>query len=413
MKSKLCWIPFIPLTIAATVLQVLQTLGTFEMPSPYFFTYIASYLLIGMFAVNIVFTAIDKKTSPVYLLTRNVPAAVCAMLAAATIASKSALIIILDIQNRQLDAFVFATVLMGMLAAVCMVFVAMAHLQGRNFLPRMGMLFLSMPVWAGMMLISEFLSNRTVSVLSINPFKLFAFAFAMVFLFKLSMIIATVNGKNPVKAMYLYGLPLAGFGIAYGVGNIVYMVMDGIHYSENITAFIFLSLALYIICFNIELTRLSRTNEEQLLKFDLDDYEEEIRAYGNAESGILVQPEEQTGDYDYDYEVTKSDAETYITEKDASYQDEDTDDYVYGYYGYGAEIDAEHLVVAPDAEDDDAIYVDSNVVDKFEEKLIETDEDKKGQSGEKTVSPAKEEKSASDKTDDEQLEKINRILEDI
>jgi hypothetical protein len=209
MKSKLCWIAFIPITIAATILRVMQMLdkpvgdAAATTSISYMSSYIATFLILGMFVLNIVFVAIDKKTSPVYLLTRNVPTAVFSMLAAATVASMSTLHFILNMQSKTMDTFTFFTAVMGLSAAVCLVFVGMSHLQGRNFLPRMGILFLTMPVWAGMMLIHEFLNNRTLSIMSIDPFVLFSFTFAMIFLFKLSMIIGTVKGKNPVKAVYL------------------------------------------------------------------------------------------------------------------------------------------------------------------------------------------------------------------
>ena len=95
MKSKLCWIPFIPVTIAVIVLKVCETLNVFPLLPTNTLSYISIGLVLLMFAVNIVFTIADKKTSPAYLLTRNLFAAVCAMLAAVCVASRSALTIIL------------------------------------------------------------------------------------------------------------------------------------------------------------------------------------------------------------------------------------------------------------------------------------------------------------------------------
>ena len=101
MKSKLCWIPFIPVTIAVIVLKVCETLNVFPLLPTNTLSYISIGLVLLMFAVNIVFTITDKKTSPAYLLTRNLFAAVCAMLAAVCVASRSALTIILALQNSQ------------------------------------------------------------------------------------------------------------------------------------------------------------------------------------------------------------------------------------------------------------------------------------------------------------------------
>ena len=398
MKSKLCWIPFIPLTVAAAAFPVLQKLGVLFEPDstiPFYFS-VAAVLI--MFAVNIIFVAADKKTSPVYILARNIPAAVFAVLAAGMIASKSALTAILALQNKTFDAFVFAIVAFGMLTAICFVIIALAHIQGRNFLPRMGAFFLAMPVWSGLMLINEFLNNRTVSVISINPIALFCYAIFMIYTFKLAMLIATVKGKNPVKAMFLYGFPLAAIGIVIGLVNIVGIILNGLDYSENVIAFAFMSIGLYAVFLNIEITKNALTKDEQIVKYDLDDFDEEQRVYGAFQDNTVVAPDEQTGDYDYDYTFAGDDAESFVTEKDDRY----TEDYDYSYsYGGQDTSEADDLVVAPEADDDDAIYVEEKKVETFEEGVF----------------------SAADKANhvfdekndysDEQLKKIDDLIDDI
>ncbi len=397
MKSKLCWIPFIPLTLVSVVIKVLQIFSIGFSPNDNFASYACISAVLLMFVINIVFVALDKQTSPVYILSKNVPAAVFAVLAAAMIASKSALIMILGLQNNTFNFFVFAMTLFGMLTSICLVIIALAHLQGRNFLPRMGMLFLSMPVWGGLTLINEFLNNRTVSVYSVNPLSLFCYAFTMIYLFKLAMVIATIKGKNPVKSMFLYGLPLAAIGITVGVYNIFTIAVSGIDYSENVIAFAFFALALYIISLNVEISKKNHTTEEQLLKFDLDDFDMEQNVYGAYQDNTVVTPEEQTGDYDYDYSSASDEAENYVTAAD----DEYTDDYDYE-YGYGDEKDAENLVVAPDVEgeEDDVIYVEKDKVETFEEQIVSSNEEARENNEEVAVS-------------DVDMQKIDQLIEDI
>ena len=60
MKSKLCWIPFIPVTIAVIVLKVCETLNVFPLLPTNTLSYISIGLVLLMFAVNIVFTIADK-----------------------------------------------------------------------------------------------------------------------------------------------------------------------------------------------------------------------------------------------------------------------------------------------------------------------------------------------------------------
>lgn len=395
MKSKLCWVSFIPLALLAVVIKVMQSFSIFFSADDNIASYAVVCAVLLMFVINIVFVALDKETSPVYLLKKNVPAAVFAILAAAMIASKSALNLILALQNKQFNLFVFAVTVFGTLTAICLVIIALAHFQGRNFLPRMGALFLSMPVWGGLILINEFLNNRIASVYSVNPAKLFCYAFAMIFLFKLSMVIATVKGKNPVKSLFLYGFPLAAIGISVGVYNVFSIILRGLDYSENVIAFAFFALGLYIVFLNFEITKNALTREEQILKFDLDDFDEEQRVYGAFQDNTVVAPEEQTGDYDYDYSYVTGEAENFVTAPDEAY----TEDYDYE-YGYGDESDADDLVVAPDAgEDDDAIYVEKDKVEEFEEGVVTSNE----------AAKANEEVEVSDVD----MEKIDKLIEDI
>lgn len=395
MKSKLCFIPFIPLTLVAVAVMVMQKFSIVFTSENTIASYVAVAAVLLMFIVNIVFIATDKKTSPMYLLNRNIPSAVFAILAAGMVASKSALTAILGLQNGSFTAFTLAIVIFGMLSAICFVIIALAHIQGRNFLPRMGAFFLSMPVWSGLMLISEFLDNRTVSVIAINPISLFCYAFLMIYTFKLAMVISTVNGKNPVKAMYLYGYPLAALGIVTGVVNILNLILNGLDYSENVIGFAFLSLALYAVFFNVEISKNALTNEEQLIKFDLDDFDEEQRVYGANQDNFVVTPDEQTGDYDYDYTFAGDEAETFVTEKNETY----TDDYDYS-YNYGDSTEADDLVVAPDDSGDDAIYVEEDKVESFEEGVIESNK----------INRMLEEKQD---YSDEQMKKIDELINEI
>ncbi len=398
MKSKLCWISFIPLTTAAVLIKGLQMFNIYFSADDTTASYLSIGAILLMFAINIIFIAIDKKTSPAYILRKNIPAAIFAILAAAMFTSKSALNLILSIQNNTYSFFTLMVSVFGFLTAVCLVIIALSHLQGRNFLPTMGAFFLSMPIWGGLVLIGEFLNNRTVSVYYVNPLKLFCYAFAMIFFFKLGMVIATVKGKNPVKSLFLYGMPLAAIGLVVGACNIVSIIQNGLDYSENVIAFGFMALGLYIISLLVEITKYALTKDEQILQYDLDDFDEEQRVYGAFQDNTVVAPEEQTGDYDYDYSYVKDEAENFVTAAD----DEYTEDYDYEYgYGEGEKSDAEDLVVAPEVEvEDDAIYVEKDKVETFEEQVLESNQE--------TTDPNKEAE-----VSEEDQEKINKMIEDI
>ena len=403
MKSKLCWATFIPVTLIAIILKALESFSVIPSLPGKMLSYTALGLILLTFIIHIIFVASDKETSPAYLLSRNVPAAVFLLISAAMITSKSALTIILALQNNKFDFLILAMTLLGIVTAVCLVVISLAHIQGRNFLPRMGAFLLVMPVWAGLVLVYEFLENRKVSVADVDEFKLFALAFMMIFLFKLSMIISTVDGRNPVKAMFLYGLPMASLCLSIGAVNVFDIIKNGIDYSENVFGFALCALGIYAVLFIREITSLMRTKSEQVIKFDLDDFDEQQRVYGAYQDNYVATPDEQTGDYDYDYTSASEESEVYVTEKDKHYTSDY--DYDYSYGGYGGNSDQDDLVAPPEAptEDDDVIYVDSDVVDDFEEKVLHS-------SVRDVESPVNDKET---EYDDEQMAKIDKLIEDI
>ena len=70
-------------------------------------------------------------------------------------------------------------------------------------------------------------------------------------------------------------------------------------------------------------------------------------------------------------------------------------------YGEGEKSDAEDLVVAPEVEvEDDAIYVEKDKVETFEEQVLESNQE--------TTDPNKEAE-----VSEEDQEKINKMIEDI
>lgn len=338
MKSKLCWMPFIPIALAVAVAKILQVMSVSDLVSSVLFSYLIVAAVLILFLINIVFVAMDKETSPIYILSKNIPASICVLVTAVLVASKSSLTVIVNLQNGVFGLFDFVLCLFGIMAAISLVVIAFAHFQGRNFMPGMGVFLLCITVWACLMLIGEFMNNRTVSVMSIDPMTLFCYAFLMIYSFKNSMVISAIDGKNPVKAMYLYGLPLAALGFAMGGRTIASAAVNGLDYSEDVLGVAFLFMALYIVFFNYELTKKARTKKEQVVKFDLEDVEEQQIVYGLADDDYIVA---SNGDnqQDYDYPQVNQDTDFVIG---TDYDSEPESPVSYEAY--------EHTAPAPDKE---------------------------------------------------------------
>lgn len=365
-NSKLTWITALPVCVFTILVKVLQSLGV-QLP---FDDYIVSYgviaVILAMFVINIIFIATDRKTSPVHILNRNIPAALFALLSSVFVTAYSVLAIIQILQAGAINFVAIVTAGFGVLSAIGFVIVALAHFQGRNYMPRMGAYLLVLPCWSCLMLISEFLNNRQKSALTIDPIKLFTFLFAMIFLYMVSMVIATIDGKNPVKACFLYGLPMAVCGIGYGVSVITGVFVNGLDFSENSLGFAFFAISLYALSVIAELTSKLKTTDEQIAVFDAGDIDENNRMYG-AEGDDLLIPEENSGDYDYDYGNATVEAEDFVTELDYNYLEEKDKP-------INAPSDGEDYIVATEGdtdENDDAIYISKDKAESFESGILE------------------------------------------
>lgn len=406
MTSKLTLAVFFPVALAVISIKLLSVFTGLIPIDDAILPYAIVLIVLAMFIINIIFCALDRKTSPVYILNRNIPGAIFALLSATFITSKSVLIIIQEIKAEQHGAVQFIASVLGVFAAISLVLVALAHLQGRNYMPRIGAFFLFMPAWACMMLVCEFLGNRTASPMSIDPMKLFTFAFAMIFLFKASMVIATVDGKNPVKSCYLYGLPMAALGLGFGTKTIAEIFVNGLDYSENSLGFAFIFLSLYAVSFTVEIALKSKSKDEQIVKFDMGDIDENQRMYGTESESFMILNEDNNGDYDYDYSVSSREVEDFVAPpKEEIYIPKD----------YDTVVEDDFLVVNADNGDfgaDDAIYIDKNVATSFENNILHNQDVKD------TFVPVMDENYDSDERNEDFLKKsrmseIDKLISDI
>lgn len=399
MRIKLSWITFIPVALVVLVVKTLQAFNV-ELPiDNIYLSYLTVGLVLVMFLVNIIFCITDKKTSSVYILSNNIMASVFALLTATFLTSKSVLIIITEFQTSSIGAIKLITAIIGIFAAIGFVLIALSHFQGRNFMPRLGTYFLFMPAWACLMLICEFLDNRTVSIMTIDPIRLFVFAFAMIFLFKSSMVISTVEGKNPVKSCYLYGFPLIALGFGFGAKTIVEIFTKGFDYSENSLGFAIIALSLYSLSLVIEITKFSKTNDEQIIKFDIGDIDENHRIYGADDDRYIVTADSDSDDYDYD--LATDEVNDYVTEFDYNY-------FVEKEQESGPSDDFIVISEAVDNEDDEAIYVAKEAAENFETNITGSAE-YTGISSKKAVTDTATE----EESEEAVLKEIDKIISDI
>ena len=209
------------------------------------------------------------------------------------------------------------------------------------------------------MLIYDFKQSRILSVYEIDPLTIFVFLFAMMYFLNMSMVVSVVEGKNPVKNCFLYGFPLALICLSRGTSTIMSIITNGFDYSNNVLDLGLIALAVYIILFNIEITRNAKSVLEQEVVFDDEENSVEIPSeldYMN-DNFVVAGKEEQ------DYQnLATADYSDFITTVVANPDDEKvaTD---------------EPVLVSPKSRysDDGAIYVSKYFAEEFESNVINPD----------------------------------------
>lgn len=269
MTSKLSWIAFVPFTLAAIAIKVIQILfldanGTFMGLNSLVLSYmaIACALIVMLFAV--IFCFADKKTSSVYPLSRNIFSGIIGLIIAVTLACDGA--------NSAFTLFRFGTfkildlllVVLTVLCAIVFVVLGLNHFVGNGGVRGLAVFYLVPAVWSAAKLVDSFLKITTESVVKTDVTVLACYVFLTLFLFNFAVIVSMLKGKNAVKATFIYGMPaflmLLSHSI-YLIGREFY-IGTKFEFLDNIFGIELALFALYIISFVIEVTACVRRKEE-------------------------------------------------------------------------------------------------------------------------------------------------------
>lgn len=261
MKSKLSWIPFIPVVFAAVFLRIYQVLFIDSgVDKGFLDSGLVSIIFVGsivaLFVILAIFCFADKKTAPEYDIGRNIFAGFFAILTGALLLTDAVLLVMQMISAGLFDWISGIDVLLS-LAGGAMIFVmGISSLTGYNRAKHMPFLMLLPTVWCCGRLVLTFASYTAISPAAKDMSDLVYMVFATLFLFNVSMVYIKLKGKNPVKACFLYGLPAVVVIFAYAGALFASLIQSGqgVDFFANIRVFEFLSFALYILFFLLELT---------------------------------------------------------------------------------------------------------------------------------------------------------------
>ena len=270
MTSKLSWITFIPLTLAALGIKIVQLF--FLEPSGTFFGFnslMLSYLAIACAVVTmlfaVIFCMIDKKIAQVYVINKNVFAGITGLLLAVSMACEGANRAFYAFRSFGADFFEITDIVLTIVTAIVFVVLGLNHFVGNGGVKGLSVFYLIPALWSAFRLVKCFLSYTTVSITVTDVTILACYIFATLFLFNYATIVAIMKGKSPVRAAFIYGMPAVITLLSYSVYQIVYTYY---YLNRNFNLFTDLNsielflLSIYILAFIVEMSAKVRCKDE-------------------------------------------------------------------------------------------------------------------------------------------------------
>ena len=318
MKVKFSLIPFIPAALAMIFFRVMSIFGAdgsghFMGMDKMAVSYTAIGIAAALFVVCIVINILDKKTSPVYPVKKNLAAGIACAVSGALVISSS----VANFMNSTTDSEYYVMTLICAIAsipaAIAFFLMTRTHIQGKSIVSSISTLFVFPAIWGCTEIVYEFLEATKVSISATDMTPLFCFIFLTLYYFSHAMVISRVKGRNPVKACFIYGLPAVALSLSYSFYRLFTGIQEGGGYASVLNAAMFFVLAVYAILFITEMARHSLTKDEIKVIDGLpgaDEIEEEEKKYINTEGYDDLVFSENTIDSDAEGDaVAESDTE--------------------------------------------------------------------------------------------------------
>lgn len=286
MKAIINWIILIPVMILAVGVELFTALNP-QGASNFFgmdtngISEIIIIAIVVLFALFFVLSLFDRKTSPVHILRHNYAAGICSVIAAFALAGDTASKVAEGIRGMGLGAMDIILVAVSAVAAVALLLVGINHCTATNTKNTTSLLYLAIPLWCAVHLLSRFMSHTAQPVAMAETLDLVMYVLLAIFYMYAMMVVSLINGKNPVKATIYWGAPAAVAAVVYAISQVGVVLSSAspsiFDYLEPITCG---AIGLYIISFIAELSFMSKTKEEQIVPqlSEESDESEEVEA---------------------------------------------------------------------------------------------------------------------------------------
>lgn len=289
MKAIINWIFLIPVLVFSVGIELYTTLNPSGAQS--FFgmdingiSEIIIISIVALFALTFVLSLFDRKTSPVHILKHNYPAGISAVVAAFALAGDTASVVAEAVRGSGLGTMDVFVVVASALASVALLLVGINHCTASNTKNTVALLYLAIPLWCAVHLLSRFMSHTAQPVAMADTMDLVMYVFLAIFFMYAMMVVSLINGKNPVKATIYWGAPAAVAAFVYSaslLGNVLNNQTASLFDYLNVITYGFIGL--YVLSFVAELSFMSGTKDEiRVIDDTAEETEEELEAETEA-----------------------------------------------------------------------------------------------------------------------------------
>lgn len=315
MRSKLSWIPFVPLTLAAAFCMLAQ--GMFEEGFVFGLSNLyLDYAFIGAVVLVLLFTLIfcltDKRISPYYLPRRNYVAGIVGILLALVLAADGADMVIRLIGSGSLDVIKVIEAVLVLFSSIVFVVLGLSHsFKGADGKP-MSLLSIVPALMCAVRMVTCFVEFTTISLRTADVCRLVCYIFATLFFFNYAVTLTLTKAKNAVKSCFIFGFPAAAALLGYSAYHLVYE-LDMLDPVANIRPAEIALMGIYIVAFLVELTIfVPDKSQVRIIEDGEADKTEEVLTDDRDSEGFLVNStEENPEDMPSSY-LTTADTSDYL-----------------------------------------------------------------------------------------------------
>ena len=283
MKAKHAIIPFVPAILLMTFFKLMSiSHDNFMGMNKTSIKYVVIGISLGLFVICILINLFDRKTAPVYPVSKNLFAGIFAILTgftmmASSITAASELLMLGD-GTTEMKIVGAVCAVFALPAGLAMTLISRVHFAGKSNINNLSVLFVFPSLWACAELVYSFLQATKVSLYSreTDLTGLFCFIFAALFFFSNSMVISRIKGRNPVKGLFVYGLPMVSLTLSYGVYELFLGMRDKLDKKVYLFAAFFLCAGLYAISFIFEVYTNYYSKDDLEIVTGMEDDEEEV-----------------------------------------------------------------------------------------------------------------------------------------